>query len=495
MKTFVKKWMLLLVAMCIMFSIFSINTFAVGSSSITCDGGLFIPGDEITVTARICTYSYQPMYKVEGYITYDPKVVEFVSGDNCDLLTEGKIKMTLQADGKTMLVQKLVFKALIPGKSVVTLENIRCYDSKSAYATVDNGDTSITVINTSEFASDNANLRSLRVSQGMLVPSFSRDVTSYEVVLNNEKEELLVSVGTEHAKSTYVIEGGKTMELGINKRVIVVTAENGTQKRYTLNVIRLDAGENAPEADSLLLDGDRVRVIVDDKPLYIEEDFPEEVVPSGFRKDTHVYNNLNLPCVTDDNIVMFYLSNFDKTEFAFYVAEDRQEFTKLITANIAGEEYHILPVKGDQIPNGYSETTVTIGEQSLPAYKSEDANLSDFVLFYAKDPSGNVDFYRYDTLENNIQRATGMGLTFGDVAEEDNTPKTFIEFIKNLDKDGIIVIACISVVILILLATIIILIVRIITVRRKEMLANEADYDDTDFFDINFIMTVDKEDK
>lgn len=495
MRKLIKKWITLLVAICIMCSVFVINTVAAGASSITYEEKLFVAGDEITLTARFCTYSYQPIYKAEGYITYDPGIIEFVSGENCDLITDGKIKITVEGDGKLFLTQQVVFKALTPGLTNISLENIKCFDANNAYQTIDGNETNITVINPNEFASDNANLRSLRVSQGMMVPSFSRDVTSYEVVLPNNAEELLVSVGTEHAKSTYVIEGSKKMELGINKRVIVVTAENGTQKRYTVNITRLDAGENAPEEESLLLDGDRIRVSVDDKTLYVEEEIAPEIIPSGFRQDVHVYNEIEVPCITDDEVVMFYLTNFGYTESAFYVVNEEKEFFKLTTINVGGGDYHILPVKGKEIPNGYKAAEVTIGEQKFSAYKSTEEALSDFILFYAKDPSGNVGFYRYDTLENSVQRADGIGLTFGEISEEETEPKNVFDFLKNLNTNGIVALVSMVIAVLVLIVTISILIVKIATARRKEIMAEDDDYDDNDFFDINFIMTVDKDDE
>ena len=124
-----KRIISLIVALALTLTLLTFSASAAGST-IAFSSEQVAVGQNLTVTARFSTTSSDPMYGLSGYVTYDPKILEFVSGDNCNLLTAGKVKMVLTSAGKTNLEQSLVFKAIGVGKSRVALENL-VYDSAS----------------------------------------------------------------------------------------------------------------------------------------------------------------------------------------------------------------------------------------------------------------------------------------------------------------------------------------------------------------------------
>lgn len=88
-------------------------------------------------------------------------------------------------------------------------------------------------------ASNNANLKALKVSQGILSPVFSADITDYIVYLPFE------SVGTaftasgteENSKAQGVVAGTiDSLVEGKNQTVVVCKAEDGTEKTYAVTV-------------------------------------------------------------------------------------------------------------------------------------------------------------------------------------------------------------------------------------------------------------------
>lgn len=89
-------------------------------------------------------------------------------------------------------------------------------------------------------ASSNANLAGLSVSQGMLSPQFSADVTDYVIYLPYE------SVGTAFSATGSATDGkaqgvtaGEVAQLaeGLNKLAVICKAEDGTEKAYTIYAV------------------------------------------------------------------------------------------------------------------------------------------------------------------------------------------------------------------------------------------------------------------
>ena len=203
MKSILKKSTAIIITVCVLLSLLTVNVFAKGSSSIAFSKNTVTLNENITVTARFSTASGDPMYGLEGYITYDPKIIKFVSGDNCNLLTDGKVKIVLQSAGKVNLTETVKFSTLAAGKSKVALEQLIYVDKNDTEQAMTGASATVTVTNPSTQASSNANLRKLGVSAGTLTPAFSPDVTSYNVTIPYEETELWVQPGLADQKASY----------------------------------------------------------------------------------------------------------------------------------------------------------------------------------------------------------------------------------------------------------------------------------------------------
>ena len=84
MKSLFKRAITFVTVLALLVSVLTVSVWA-ASSSVAFSKNQLNVGETLTVTARFS--SSEKMYGVEGYITYDPAIVEFVSGDNCNLLT------------------------------------------------------------------------------------------------------------------------------------------------------------------------------------------------------------------------------------------------------------------------------------------------------------------------------------------------------------------------------------------------------------------------
>lgn len=93
--------------------------------------------------------------------------------------------------------------------------------------------------------SKDATLKKLDVSGFTLYPTFNKDVTNYNMSVNNNITALNVEALATDSKAKVDITGTSGWVVGVNAIKIKVTAEDGTEKIYTVNVTR-KAGETTP---------------------------------------------------------------------------------------------------------------------------------------------------------------------------------------------------------------------------------------------------------
>ena len=103
---------------------------------------------------------------------------------------------------------------------------------------------------TPEVKSSDSTLKYLSVSGYTLTPAFASTTTSYQMRVNNNITSLKVTATPNDAKAKVNITGNTNWVVGNNAIIITVTAEDGTQTVYTVNVNRADA--NAKSSDKNL---------------------------------------------------------------------------------------------------------------------------------------------------------------------------------------------------------------------------------------------------
>ena len=97
--------------------------------------------------------------------------------------------------------------------------------------------------------SSNTNLSSLTVSAGTLTPVFNPGTSAYTVNVENSVTSVTVGAAVEHLGATILSgTGAHGLNVGANTINVIVKAEDGTRKTYTVNVIR----KGLPGDDSYL---------------------------------------------------------------------------------------------------------------------------------------------------------------------------------------------------------------------------------------------------
>ncbi len=485
MKTLLKKAVPFIVILCLLMSMLTVSVSAAGSSVAFSKNKLAI-GETLTVTARFSTSSSDPISGLVGYLTYDPAVLDFVSASgNVSELTPGKLKIVIVLQSpKTNLEENVKFKAIKSGSSLVSLENLVYVDSAETEQQLSGSSATVTVTNPSAQASSDANLKGLVVSAGALSPKFSPDVTSYTVTIENSVTELYVSCSKSDSAATYTVKGSKDMKVGKNQRSIVVTAENGNTKTYTITITRLDENGNVPTEETDKPLNEITEVTVDGDIFHVQEDFSAQTLPSGFNVMDYAFDGKTIPALGDGTYIMIFLSLPDGSASDFYIVNSDNKFTKLISIDLNGVIYSILPAS--EIPEGYTLVNdCQINGVTVPAYKSAKGP-EDFFMVYAKGPGGQNGFYNYDTVDNTLQRALNLTLNGGanenDPADKPvNADGNVLDAFMQLGLNAKIVVITILAIILLLIMAIIVLIVKIARAgkAKKEMIAQEGE--DLDF--------------
>lgn len=86
--------------------------------------------------------------------------------------------------------------------------------------------------------SDNSNLSSIQIAEGVISPEFSKTVKEYIVNVPYEVTKLSIAATPEHSKGTVTISGNDELKVGENLIEIIVTAEDSSTDKYIIKAIR-----------------------------------------------------------------------------------------------------------------------------------------------------------------------------------------------------------------------------------------------------------------
>jgi hypothetical protein len=97
-----------------------------------------------------------------------------------------------------------------------------------------------TSISVKEKASDNANLKSLKLGNATLKPAFDAKTTSYSCEVDYEVEKLQITALAEDTKASVSVNSPTLTAGASTKATVVVTAEDGSKKTYIIVAARAE---------------------------------------------------------------------------------------------------------------------------------------------------------------------------------------------------------------------------------------------------------------
>lgn len=406
-------------------------------------------------------------------LNYNPDVIRFENGDSC---TGGagivKVVKPISEIGKKKVSVTLNFTAIKSGSSTIQVTEAM-YASNAEHG-IAGASATLTVADAAKPGV--ATLKSLSISNGTLTPGFSTGRTSYTAKVKYEVTTCKVYATATDAKATVAVGGKETLEVGKNTRTVIVTAQNGTQKTYTIVITRLKEGEELdgetkPEDNT---DEPEKSTVIDGVKYSIATDLSGFKLPNGFKATTASHGGAEVAAAqdTDANYTVYYLKGENSESYQPYTLEsDGKTFKKLKFATFGNNTYIFADIpEGKTVPEGFYQSSVKIGDFDISAYKSPDEGLTDFYYTYCFFEK-NFAMYRYDSRENVLQRCPEF--TLGDISTAAPKGAGFAARFASLSSNAKIIVVGIVILIIAAVALIVMLIVRMVKPR----------YDDDDGYD------------
>lgn len=298
-------------------------------------------GDEVSVTMKFTSTSGEVLGNTDVMLAYDASLLEFIDEEDDNASGGSGAIRVWSGPGSTEVATTLKFKALQAGTANITVTSWEGYDNEGQSLTMEREGSSKITITGLETSSNDATLKSLQVSPGVLNPAFTPNTENYTTSVGLDVERLTVSALANNDNATVAVEGGDALAEGDNTVICKVTAQDGTTvKTYTITVSKVEGG------DSLTTDS------------------------SGEGETTAPV-----------------------------------ELEVLAEIDVSAKKVQFLSMPENlEIPAGLVERSIAIGDTRLQGWTVGEKETSDYCIFYGRIGDGEPGFYRYDTVEKTVQK-------------------------------------------------------------------------------------------
>lgn len=479
MKTVSKKIISLLISLIMIFSLFTFSASA-ASTVVAFSTKSLTVGETVTVTVTL--NAGEAMYGVGCEVSYNNDVINYTSGNAVG--GAGRVEIAESPSGETKVSYALTFTAVAAGSCTISVSKCN-YATQGANGAEEKGfsGASATLTVNDAALSSNANLSSLTLSEGTLSPKFSQSRTNYTVAVKNSVTECKVYATAADSGAKVEVSGESVLQIGNNTRTITVTAPSGAQKTYTITIVRSETEEEPPvEEEPVDTNENLLEANIGGVTHTVATDISGVKLFEGFTAATAQFNSQDVAIATDSEgfYKIYYLmpAGLD-TLIPYLFDEETQTFTKLKYFSQGEKTYIYADIPEDKtILEEYYATSVTIGGEEVKCYISNDTDHSDFYYIYCFS-NGKYGFYRYDSLENVLQRYPELVLTdVEDTIVDRKEDNNFIGRFKSLSTNAKTIIIAVVLVLIFSIILIVLLIVKFIKQRNQDRL---MDYDEEDF--------------
>lgn len=312
------------------------------------------------------------------------------SSSNTSVLSSGSSSLWIEPSGTVTFKANKVGTATITVRAELSDNNgVDFSDTKSI---------TIKVVEPKSYSAVN-NLKSLTIGDYSLNPTFDPGTTSYNVTVPKGTTTINIAAEVEDSKSSVSGLGEKSVTEGMNVFELIVTAENGSQKTYTLNV--------EVEEDPIIVNMNK-------------QDYSIVKQEQAMPPISSYYSAIKIEYkyVVDDEEKIFEVPAYysDVTKFTllglkdkkgnvnlYIYDKDSKKFTLYNEYNFGNIVLYKLNAKEDKILKDMIKTKATLNQNELDAYQFDEG--SEYYLLYGINVNtGNEGWFMYDSKENTLQR-------------------------------------------------------------------------------------------
>lgn len=339
-------------------------------------------GGNITVKVTISENSGLGSW--EYSLDYDSSKLQLLSGNTHAV---GYV----DREGQTNQSYTYTFRVKGTGSTTISVVNTSIA-SWNEVVTSPTDSTTINLIARSEveesYSTDN-NLTSLEVEGYTLSPEFNKNTTNYSVDVDSDVTSVKVNAKASDSKASITGTGDVEVHEGANTINVVVEAENGSTKTYTIVV-------NVKEKDPI-----NVKVNKDNLSVVKKTDELTDLIKDYYVDTTVKINDEEVPAYKIEalDITLVALKD-EKGNIKFYIYDDG-EYT--LYQELGSDLLTIHLLDNGKIPPNYKKYTVNIDGEEYTVYKLNKK--SKYYLVYGENvETGKKGLYLYDSVDKTIQR-------------------------------------------------------------------------------------------
>ena len=357
---------------------------ASGTIKVTSSASTVVVGNTFKVTVTIS--SSEALGSWQYTISYDSNKVKLQSGES---------NVVDYGNGSTKSKSyTYTFKALRSGSANIGVKSYRAYAWDESLISLSAGSKTVKLITQEDliasYSKDNT-LKSLTVGNYELIPEFDKETLEYSVSVPSNIEKITLEAAVNDNAATLTGTGEKEVSEGDNIFEIIVTAENGSQKTYKVNVKVEDPNPIQVET-------------TDGKTGTIVKRASTLTKPNTFSETNITINGETIPAFKSEitNITLVGLKIEGEENINLYIYdESKNTYTKY--TEISFNNIIILPLEYDDYPENYNPYEITLNEETYTGYKLEEN--SQFALIYGLNiENGEENLYKIDLEDNTIIR-------------------------------------------------------------------------------------------
>ncbi len=321
------------------------------------------------------TLSQSSVWVEQGYVSVS------VKANSSGVVTVTAIPVTGFSDSDANIYN--------PGSRSVTVRIVAQGNTSSSINKPNNGG-AVSNGGTVSKKSGNNNLSSLTVSEGKLSPKFVSSNTTYSLKLSELVKEINVSAKTDSNKAKVSGLGNISLQPGDNKIEILVTAENGDKKVYTIN-----AYVDPKPLVYLKYNNEKIGIVRNFKDIYI---------PKDFVKSNYEIDNNTITLFSKDNINLVYGEDSQNEKILYLFDKEHNNLVKKVTpVNINNREFLVVDV--NKTKDGFVLDEFEVDNKKIGCYIFENP---DYYLINVLNGNGKIVEYLYEKSEGTIQLFPGF---------------------------------------------------------------------------------------
>ncbi len=342
-----------------------------------------------TFTVKIKVTSSTALGSFDTVISYDTDKLKLVSGaaHNVNYATGSNIKTLYNSN-------TIKFKAIDSGSSTISIKSAVVYSYSESSMTVKKYSDTVKALTQAQieasYSKDNY-LKSLSIEGEILSPTFNKETTEYTTTLGANAESIKVTAKPNDSESSIKGTGTVQVSEGENKIEIVVTAENGSKKTYTI-----------------------IATVIDPNPITITDTNNNTLTvvkregsltcPNTFTSTTVTIDNQEIPAFHSEFTDYTIVGLKDKSgQIKYYIYDSDKKTYTLYTENLFNASTLYIIESDKEIIGSYKKTDIIINDVTYKGYKVNKN--SEFSVIYAVDiETGYKGYYIYDEKTNSVIR-------------------------------------------------------------------------------------------